>query len=291
MDRFLEECGQNNVSILSRATQDTLHNIQRSGAALNLLLYSLMRLLLGVTPDGYMAQRRSLNLGDLGAWMARAEASHAAWGPPASPWLLALAARFLPTAAALNAMMRVAIGTPYLADMPAFQLCPSLEGASGGPISAALARSAEFTSARWLAEALGLDAQLLDPRDGPNFFWGGSGSFLYPLHVDIVDADTMTQVLHGCKEFVILPSRHAPEAVRSTSIPSTTAYSFDPFDAPALDSQQHIGYHGVATAGDLFFIPGDSLHHVRNNCPNTVAISIRNWRTTYRLRAARALEQ
>jgi len=247
--------------------------------------------LLGVTPDGYIEQRRRLNLGELGAWMSNAEASYGTWGPPTSPWPLALASRFLPTASALNALIRVAIGSPYLADVPAFQLCPSLESAAGGgPLSAALLRSAKFTSPELLVDALNVDVHVIDQTSfqlgGPHFFWGGSGSFLYPLHQDIHDADTMTQVLHGCKEFVVIPSGLAPEAATRTNIPTTNAYSFDSFDAPAPESQQHIGYHGVASAGDMFLVPGDSLHHVRNVCPNTVAVATRNWATTHRLRAA-----
>merc|ERR1712014_376910 len=108
-----------------------------------------------------------------------------------------------------------------------------------GPISAALSRSAKFTSPWWLAGALGVDEHVIDPHDGPNFFWGGSGSFLYPLHQDIIDADTLTQVLHGCKEFVVIPTRQVSDAMRTTRILATNAYSFDPFDSPAVESRPH----------------------------------------------------
>merc|ERR1711865_389609 len=58
----------------------------------------------------------------------------------------------------------------------------------------------------------------------------------------------------------------------------TNAFSFNPFDAPSeLTGAPRNGWHGEYRTGGLIFLPGNSLHHVRNKCANTVAINVRPW--------------
>ena len=59
--------------------------------------------------------------------------------------------------------------------------------------------------------------------------------------------------------------------VLGSRIPGTNAFSFNPFDAPSeLTGAPRNGWHGEYRTGDLIFLPGNSLHHVRNKCANTV---------------------
>jgi hypothetical protein len=91
------------------------------------------------------------------------------------------------------------------------------------------------------------------------------------------------QVLSGCKEAVVLAEDEGMVGgdVLRSRIPDTAAFAFDPFDAPAaaeLRGGPRRGWHGVYKGGDLLFLPGNSLHHVRNACPDTVAVNVRPWR-------------
>ena len=93
------------------------------------------------------------------------------------------------------------------------------------------------------------------------------------LHRDIIDSDNFIQVLSGCKEVVVLWEDAAMIGgdVLGSRIPGTNAFSFNPFDAPSeLTGAPRNGWHGEYRTGDLIFLPGNSLHHVRNKCANTV---------------------
>ena len=163
-------------------------------------------------------------------------------------------------------------------------MCPALP-----IIAAAYARQAPLLDSGWLEELLAAKGVKL-PRgtvehspETPtesHFFWGASGAIAYPLHRDISDADNFMQVLSGCKEVVVLWEDAAMIGgdVLGSRIPGTNAFSFNPFDAPSeLTGAPRNDWHGEYRTGDLLFLPGNSLHHVRNRCANTVAINVRPW--------------
>ena len=71
------------------------------------------------------------------------------------------------------------------------------------------------------------------------------------------------------------PREHPLERLR---VPGTTAFGFTAFDAAADARIAARGWQGVLRPGDLFFLPGNALHHVRNACAASVAINVRPWR-------------
>ena len=165
-------------------------------------------------------------------------------------------------------------------------MCPALNEARG-IVAAAYARQAPLLDSSWLEEFLATKGvewpratvELMWERES-HFFWGANGAIAYPLHRDSFDSDNFMQVLSGCKEVVILWEDAAMIGgdVLGSRIPGTNAFSFNPFDAPSeLTGAPRNGWHGEYRTGDLIFLPGNSLHHVRNKCANTVAINVRPW--------------
>ena len=71
------------------------------------------------------------------------------------------------------------------------------------------------------------------------------------------------------------PLDHPLERLR---VPGTTAFGFTAFDAATDSRVAAKGWQGTIRPGDLFFLPGNALHHVRNGCAATVAINVRPWR-------------
>ena len=297
----LGACGTASITLLSRATRQTLRSIR--GTPLESALGLALRLFSAEAGgfDGFLRARESLPLSQLAARLdaAAREAEAAAatrpwwarwarWASPSAPprgliWPVALLSRLSPTAAMLDAVLRVVLGPPYLYDVPVDAVCAELEAAPDGAVWRAYERQAPLVNASWLRATLDAHTAplhtLSTAEDSRLLFWGAEGATAYPMHRDIIDADNVMQVLSGCKEAVVLWESEAmvTGAILSSQLPGTTAYAFNPFNAPAADAAT-VGWHGVYGAGDVLLLPGNSLHHVRNRCSHSVAVNVRPWR-------------
>lgn len=113
-------------------------------------------------------------------------------------------------------------------------------------------------------------------QDQSFLFWGGIDSSFYPVHRDNNDNDVFVDVVSGCKEFVII---HPDERGKLTKLPLPGA---NIWGNDFFSSLNNVGleraWKGVINVGETMYMPGDSLHEARNNCPTTVSMSRRPWR-------------
>ena len=124
------------------------------------------------------------------------------------------------------------------------------------------------------------------PHSDHNVFWGGVNTTAYPMHFDMDDGDVVMHVLRGCKELVVFLRDHDGPAdsylQRSIlkNIFNLDAFSHLVSKEDGDPSSVLIGWHGYLRAGDVMFLPGDSIHQIRNVRENTFAISQRVWSST-----------
>jgi len=296
-ESFLQYCSHRKVSLISRATAQALHQGARIASEdsqhrihdLGKLLDLSLRIFTRGGVENLTKARSMIPLAEVAQQIDRADAAgvEGEWSllsstPSHRIWTMALLARWSPIAAMIDAFLRVVLGPTYLHDQAVDQVCPELER-NGGSFAAAYARQASFVDPGWLAEMLQVNSSevVVDKRNEPlQFFWGAKGSVAYPLHWDVVDGDNFMQMLQGCKEVVILQEDEGMTSgdVLASNIPGTTSFAFDPFDASADTSGGPlVGWYGEIKAGDLLFMPGNSLHHIRNKCKDTVSIGTRPW--------------
>ena len=80
---------------------------------------------------------------------------------------------------------------------------------------------------------------------------------------------------------VLEAEQHSPMCLcvvlASVIPPSLSVFLFVRSHAEGRSEAPRNGWHGEYRTGDLIFLPGNSLHHVRNKCANTVAINVRPW--------------
>lgn len=115
-----------------------------------------------------------------------------------------------------------------------------------------------------------------DPSQQYNYmFWGGIDSSFYPIHRDNNDRDVFVDVVSGCKEFVLI---HPDERGKLTKvpIPGANIWKNDFFSSSNNVGLERV-WKGVINAGETMYMPGDTLHEARNNCPTTVSASRRPW--------------
>jgi len=127
-----------------------------------------------------------------------------------------------------------------------------------------------------------LDIATLTNQPEPRLFWGGPGSYSYPLHSDVADGDVFFEVHSGCKAVVLLPME-ARHRLTRINVPGfeflkTVAFVEDLHRNPPPDGVT--GWRGVVRPNELLYMPGELLHDVRNTCKKTVSICRRPWRAS-----------
>merc|ERR1712008_117564 len=114
-------------------------------------------------------------------------------------------------------------------------------------------------------------------------FWGGASSYSYPLHRDVSDGDVTCTMYSGCKDLVMLRPKSRKRLSR-ISIPGfqymrAMTWSHDLFSDRPIDEVQ--GWRATLKAGEMLFMPGEVLHHIRNSCNQTVTLCRRPWRASF----------
>jgi hypothetical protein len=130
-----------------------------------------------------------------------------------------------------------------------------------------------------LPGTMGRERERLSPRDSwPSLFIGSNRSST-GLHADWAHSHFWMLVISGSKEWVVFPEQMAPFLYKGWSRPH---FPVNPWriQRPASMEQRPLtaavrGFHGVAVAGDVIFIPAGTVHAVRNRgrAP-TVALSM-----------------
>lgn len=109
-----------------------------------------------------------------------------------------------------------------------------------------------------------------------SIFWGGTGTTVYPLHLDFNDNDVMIDVYEGCKELVIVHPDERHYLTKLSYPRGAMIWLDDFFDHGRPASMEKI-WRGVVHSGETIFFPSDSIHEARNQCPNTLSICTRPW--------------
>lgn len=178
----------------------------------------------------------------------------------------------------------------YLADKEAAEVCDKvLEPLDGGLATTAYEhyalRRVERLQRRGLRrnmsemEAIGVS---IHQTPELRLFWGGPGSYSYPLHRDVSDGDVICTMYSGCKDLVILkPSaRHFLDRIQVPGFQYMRQFtwSHDFFTDPPRAGVE--GWSGTVRTGELLYLPGEMLHHIRNRCPQSASLCRRPWRAS-----------
>lgn len=112
-------------------------------------------------------------------------------------------------------------------------------------------------------------------------FYGGPKSYSYPLHRDLPDGDVLCVLHSGCKDVVMLQP-HARRQMARLKVPgfdsiSQFTWAYDFFSQPPIPVD---GWAGTLRAGELLYMPGEMLHHLRNSCRHSFTICRRPWRAS-----------
>lgn len=189
-------------------------------------------------------------------------------------WLLRVLGSIFPVVRKLHKVSPPVLGPPHISDSRVANWCPELLE-PGGVLHGLLASQLD-------------DVGDTRPPGGSSmdFSWGAMGSCPFPLHRNGPTEHNFMHLLKGCREVVVLRSDVLPPEVRAASW-SHRDYVFDAFDSaspaeapPPLTGElggnaEAWGWHGHLRPGEVLYWPGESLHQVRNVCPDTVGVEIR----------------
>uniref|UniRef100_A0A7S4VI10 JmjC domain-containing protein n=1 Tax=Alexandrium monilatum TaxID=311494 RepID=A0A7S4VI10_9DINO len=286
-DLLASPCAERRLELMSKQQADLVHDLEALEGWTRRAVEVGLQLFAGVDLAGWVRQRR-ISLQELHSGVAAA-------GSRRDP----VAVRFVSLVSLLSggllskgyvAVAKLVSQPVYLADQPVDEICEEVLGPfvnsaafTGYELHALeeLERFRERGGRRNLSEVQPLVGGLeLSPE--VRLFWGGSGSYSYPLHRDVSDADVVCVVYSGCKDLVILrPSarRHLDRlAVPGFEALRQFTWTHDAYvDPPVPDVE---GWSGTVRAGELLFMPGEMFHHIKNRCPQSVSLCRRPWRSS-----------
>ncbi len=128
----------------------------------------------------------------------------------------------------------------------------------------------------WSADLQALPGAAAEPTPGdPSLFVGGNGTRT-GLHTDYASSHFWMLTTEGKKDWAVFPAQMAPFLYKGWSRP------FFPVNPWALEkgverrplSAVARGFKGSTQPGDVIFVPGGSIHAVRNTRSPTVALSM-----------------
>lgn len=277
------KCADRELKLLSTQQADVLAILQDPKLPLVKWLAAniLLVVLTGQTVDGWAA-RRTTTLSEL----SKADASTPYYGPSLGIRLLQLLERttdnkLVRAASVLGSLIAQPV---YLADKYLNQICPERLVDSLGETSFekhVVRRLKKRGKVPW-RNLTDVSFAGLRHEFHTKIFYGGPKSYSYPLHRDLVDGDILCVMHSGCKDVVLLPSRARRRLTRLSGpgfeVLSQYTWAYDLFtDAPIPELE---GYQGTVRDGELLYMPGDMLHHLRNSCRHTVTICRRPWRAS-----------
>ncbi|CAJ1420384.1 unnamed protein product, partial [Effrenium voratum] len=108
-------------------------------------------------------------------------------------------------------------------------------------------------------------------------FYGGPKSYSYPLHRDLPDGDVLCVLHSGCKDVVMLKPESRKHLAR-LKVPGQFTWAYDFFTDSNVSGVK--GWAGTLRKGELLYMPGEMLHHIRNSCRQSLAICRRPWRAS-----------
>ncbi|CAK9075799.1 unnamed protein product [Durusdinium trenchii] len=281
LDVFLSACADRKLNLLSKQQADVLQDLLDEELPLWQWLVSNFVLLLttGSTARRW-AQLRQATATELFEGPAAASFR----GPPAAVRLLHTVAAFLDNKLLLHlsAVAKLISQPVYLADKVLDDICPALR--PHAELSSYEQHAFERLQNRkvpWQT-LQGIEDIGLRHESDARVFYGGPKSYSYPLHRDLPDEDVLCVLHSGCKDVVMLPpaARRRLERLQVPGArrrPFTWAYDFFS-DSPLKHLKQ--GWAGTLRPGELLYMPGEMLHHIRNSCKHSFTICRRPWRAT-----------
>lgn len=186
------------------------------------------------------------------------------------------------------ALLEVSQSPLYLADVPLHATCEAA--------SAVLAPTYSLCALEDnVRSALGDEPHGEDHL--PRLFLGSPGAEAYPLHQDSADGDVFFRVYGGMKRVAMFPEAARRSLGPLEFLPHPEAagrvFAHDAFIALPPDSVSEVGYgpegawgwSAVLRPGEVLYMPGRLLHHLKNVGPGpAISVCTRPWKTSLRRR-------
>eukprot|EP00929_Paragymnodinium_shiwhaense_P063265 TRINITY_DN31618_c0_g1_i1.p1 TRINITY_DN31618_c0_g1~~TRINITY_DN31618_c0_g1_i1.p1 ORF type:complete len:416 (+),score=28.85 TRINITY_DN31618_c0_g1_i1:213-1460(+) len=186
----------------------------------------------------------------------------------------------------IEALAKLVASPVYLADKGPEEVCGDVLGQLNDTIKTSYERYAEERLKQpygdWY-DLTQLEFAGIVSRPDLRVFFGGPGSYSYPLHRDLIDGDVVCTQYSGCKDVVILRSESRKFMPR-LSAPgleglSQMTWAHDPYSDAPLPGVR--GWSGTMEPGDLMYMPAESIHHIRNSCSQSLTLCRRPWRASF----------
>eukprot|EP00928_Gymnodinium_smaydae_P011775 TRINITY_DN14310_c0_g3_i1.p1 TRINITY_DN14310_c0_g3~~TRINITY_DN14310_c0_g3_i1.p1 ORF type:complete len:432 (+),score=54.70 TRINITY_DN14310_c0_g3_i1:115-1296(+) len=285
LDKLLaSNCSDQVVRLMSKQQADLVDNLQSESLPLwKAFVANLLSILVLGTTIGQWDKERTISLRKLALGVASTERLSLPFAAKLLQVVEPLVGSKLVTS--ISVMSNLISQPVYLADLRPSLVCPEILVPLG-----AHETSYEMHASKVLASNASLPWITLEPvtfaafdhEPFPKVFLGGPKSYSYPLHRDVSDGDVLCIMYGGCKDLVVMqPSaRMSLNRLRVPGFESISQFSwaFDFYSTASLHDVD--GWHGTAQAGELYYIPGEMLHLIRNSCKQSLSVCRRPWRAS-----------